>query len=126
MDSDWEGYSSDKSRNSSDESQHSGRITASLSSTLACDANGKERALAPKLAKNKLSFGNSSVPDAIVDLEVLEENEGPAEQMREAEDEILDFPMHYASEGNDDDAASSRGSWYDIGTPLPSLPPTPP
>ena len=34
--------------------------------------------------------------------------------------------MHYNSEGNIDDAASSRGSWYDISTPPPSMPPTPP
>jgi hypothetical protein len=34
--------------------------------------------------------------------------------------------MHYDSEGDVDDAASSRGSWYDVSTPLPSPPPTPP
>ncbi|KAG8736634.1 hypothetical protein FRC10_009074 [Ceratobasidium sp. 414] len=36
-----------------------------------------------------------------------------------------DLPMHYASEDEEIQAPSSPGSWYHVGTPLPSPPHTP-
>ena len=112
MDSDWNGYSSDESGNSSDGNRTSGNISNSerntWAGTLACDADGKllctcgcERRrplptvyrhlknarLRRKLAKKRPASHSSNLSEAMDNSETHEDNTGLAGQMHEGEDE---------------------------------------
>ena len=114
MDTDWNGYSSDESGNSSVGSQKSGVISDSeydtRARTLTCDADGKvlctcgcecrrspwtvyrhlrNARLRRRKTNKKSSSTSSNAPGDMDDLEMLENNGGADGQMHEAEDQEL-------------------------------------
>ncbi|KAG8728079.1 hypothetical protein FRC10_005360 [Ceratobasidium sp. 414] len=133
MDSDHSGYDSDSSND-----EYGYKLDALTASgvpeddgTVLCTCGCGERVIPrrkyrhlKKLKKIRLSRDSGA--------SLMDENTGNwmdwGQEVRMREEEETpgkDIPMHYASEDEEIQAPSSRGSWYHVGTPIPSPPHTP-
>ncbi|KAG8732066.1 hypothetical protein FRC10_001260, partial [Ceratobasidium sp. 414] len=133
MDSDHSGYDSDSSND-----EYGYKRDALTSSgapeddgTVLCTCGCGERVIPRRKYRHLKKLRDSGISSdsgaGIIDANTGNEiDEGQGVGTHD-EEEIpgKDLPMHYTSEDEEIQAPSSRGSWYHVGTPIPSLPHTP-